>query len=69
MASDPRRRFTRKQKAALYIAADGKCESCGVQLLPGWHGDHVTSHAHGGPTDLINGAALCADCNWRKGNK
>ncbi|MDG4792090.1 hypothetical protein O7626_40450 [Micromonospora sp. WMMD1102] len=37
---DPRRRFNDTERAALYLAADGKCTGCGVVLQPGWHADH-----------------------------
>lgn len=64
-----RRRFNRDERAALYAAADGKCESCGIDLQPGWHADHIHPHSEGGPTDVINGAALCPSCNHKKGSK
>lgn len=62
------RRFSRSQRTALYLTADGKCESCGNDLDPGWHADHVHPHSRGGPTDVINGAALCPSCNLKKGD-
>lgn len=62
------RRFSRTQRVALYLAADGMCESCGTELKPGWHADHVYPHSKSGPTDVINGAALCPSCNQKKGN-
>lgn len=64
---DPRRRFNGTERAALYLAADGRCQACGVELEPGWHGDHVTAHSRSGPTDVINGQALCPPCNLHKG--
>ncbi len=64
---DPRRRFTAAERVALFLAADGKCESCGTELEPGFHSDHVYAHTHGGPTDVVNGAALCPPCNLKKG--
>ena len=67
--TDPRRRFNSRERVALWLAADGKCESCGVELTAGWHADHVIPHSKGGPTDSYNGAALCAQCNLKKGNK
>jgi superfamily II DNA or RNA helicase len=68
MGADPRRRFSSKQRVALYLAADGRCEQCGTQLEAGWHADHVHPHSKGGDTDVINGAALCPPCNLKKGN-
>lgn len=62
-----RRRFNRRERTALYLAADGRCENCGRELEPGWHGDHVQPWSRGGDTDVINGQALCPDCNLEKG--
>ncbi len=64
-----RRRFNKSERAAMYLAADGKCEECGIQLEPGWHGDHVNPYSKNGITDVINGQALCPPCNLKKGNK
>lgn len=66
--STPRRRFNSSERAALYLAADGRCGECDIVLQPGWHGDHVTPYSAGGPTDVINGQALCPSCNLKKGN-
>jgi superfamily II DNA or RNA helicase len=66
---DPRRRFNAHERAALYLAADGRCTSCGVTLEPGWHADHENAWSRGGPTDVINGQALCPTCNLTKGTK
>lgn len=63
----PRRRFNSSERAALYLAADGRCTECGADLESGWHGDHVTPYSAGGPTDVINGQALCPTCNLKKG--
>jgi superfamily II DNA or RNA helicase len=65
----PRRRFNTAERVALYLAADGHCAECGIPLEPGWHGDHVTPYSAGGPTDVINGQALCPTCNLQKGNR
>ena len=65
--TDPRRRFNSRERTALYLAADGRCSACGTELRPGWHGDHITPHTAGGPTDVLNGQALCPACNLLKG--
>jgi superfamily II DNA or RNA helicase len=62
-----RRRFNASERAALYLAAGGRCTACGSQLEPGWHADHIAPHVRGGPTDVINGQALCPPCNLEKG--
>lgn len=64
-----RRRFNTSERSALYLAANGKCESCGTELQPGWHADHVEPFSKGGVTDVINGSALCPSCNLAKGSK
>lgn len=64
-----RRRFNSTERAALYIAADGKCSICGTALAPGWHADHVHPHSKGGATDVVNGQALCPACNLHKGSR
>lgn len=66
--TDPRRRFNSRERVALYLAADGRCSRCGAELEPGWHGDHIDPHSRGGPTDVINGQALCPRCNLEKGS-
>jgi hypothetical protein len=69
VAKDPRRLFSDKQRQAIYLAANGRCQQCGIQLEAGWHADHVVPHSKGGPTDIANGAALCPTCNITKSNK
>ena len=64
-----RRRFNANERSALYHAAGGRCEECDVALKPGWHADHVHPWTHGGVTDVLNGAALCPQCNLKKGTK
>lgn len=53
------------------MAADGKCcnPRCRRDLEPGWHGDHINPHSAGGPTDVVNGQALCPECNLKKGSR
>lgn len=67
--NDSRRRFNASERALLYLAAGGRCENCGAELEPGWHADHRVPYSAGGPTDVINGQALCPDCNLKKGNR
>lgn len=63
------RRFSKRERVALWLHADGKCGLCGVELGPGFHADHVHPWSLGGETDVINGAALCPKCNQIKSNK
>jgi superfamily II DNA or RNA helicase len=64
-----RRRFSDHERVDLFLAADGRCGKCGVQLEPGWHADHEHPWSRGGKTDMINGQALCPQCNLQKGSK
>jgi len=66
-APDPRRRFSQRERTALYLAAAGRCARCGVELPPSWHADHQRPRSQGGRTDLVNGQALCPSCNVNKG--
>jgi superfamily II DNA or RNA helicase len=67
--NEDRRHFSGRERVALYLVQDGRCALCGVELESGWHADHVTPWSHGGATDVLNGQALCAPCNLKKGNK
>jgi superfamily II DNA or RNA helicase len=62
------RSFSRKQKRALYLAADGRCKKCAADLQEGWHADHIVPYDKGGGTTIDNGQALCPECNQRKSN-
>lgn len=63
-----RRRFSGRERTALFLAADGSCSGCGAGLEPGWHADHVQPWSKYGETDVSNGQALCPPCNLRKGD-
>jgi superfamily II DNA or RNA helicase len=73
-----RRRFTDREKAAIYAAAGGRCQcagcdacglhGCDAPLAEGWHADHDFPWSKGGKTRLTNGRALCPPCNRKKGS-
>lgn len=65
------RHFNRTQRTALFLYARGRCANpaCMQPLEQGWHADHRHPWSGGGPTDLLNGQALCAVCNLRKAAK
>jgi len=67
-ARDFRRRFSRSERVALFVAAGGRCSCCGTPLDSSFHADHREAWAHGGATDVINGQALCGPCNQAKGD-
>lgn len=64
-----KRHFSRGEREVLFLAADGQCARCGVDLERGWHADHVDAYSRGGDTDVVNGQALCPKCNLKKGDK
>jgi HNH endonuclease len=63
-----RRFFSNSERSALFMVAGGKCESCGTDLLAGWHADHTKPWSRRGKTVVGNGQALCAMCNLVKGD-
>jgi len=67
MASKHRRTFSRRERTALFLVADGSCSVCGATLEKGWHADHIHPWHAGGATDVGNGQALCPQCNRKKG--
>lgn len=67
--TDTRRFFNSRERLALYQAANGKCQMCGKPLDASFHADHVQPYSAGGLTDVLNGQALCDDCNLKKGTR
>jgi HNH endonuclease len=68
---DPRRAFSRAEKALLLERAGHRCEH--HSRLLGWcretealQADHVHPHSRGGVTDIANGQALCRRHNRGK---
>lgn len=64
-----KRRFNKSERLLLALLADGRCESCGLQLPRDFHADHVKAWSKGGSTTVANGQALCARCNLAKGDR
>ena len=64
-----RRLFNGRERIALYLVADGKCQECKKELGAVWHADHIVPFSKGGETHVSNGQALCAGCNLTKGCK
>ncbi len=64
-----RRRFSRAQRVALFLAAGGRRQRCGRALGRDWHADHHVPWSAGGRTDLPNGRALCGPCNTTDGER
>ncbi len=64
-----RRHFSKKEREALFLAADGTERTQWPPLSDDWHADHIVPHALGGVTDVTNGQALTAQENLSKGKK
>lgn len=60
---------SKKLRAALYAAHDGKCARCGEPLPDDWHADHIVPWVHTHRTNIHEMQALCAKCNLEKGTK
>ena len=41
----------------------GKCAYCGIELIKGWHVDHINPKSCGGGNELENLNPACKDCN------
>jgi len=61
---DPRRFFTVAQKRMILARQSGKCAICKKKLDRRYtQYDHKIEWADGGPTEVNNGQALCANCH------
>ena len=62
---DPRRLFTKKQKAEIFLRAEGHCELCERKLGPDepWVAGHELAHGLGGKTNVENGRVECVKCS------
>lgn len=72
MIPEDRKPLTRKQRAELFLRADGKCENkdCGARLTAkGWQADHDEELWMGGSNDIANYRALCVPCHKLKTKK
>jgi 5-methylcytosine-specific restriction endonuclease McrA len=65
----PRRRWTRLERLAAYVRAEGLCQECKATLSPAFHVDHIVPVSAGGRTELSNARALCPKCNLEKGSR
>lgn len=64
-----RRSFSLRQRLILTLVSGGRCAICGERLRKSFHADHVVPFSKNGTTTLLNGQALCAACNLKKGSK
>lgn len=64
-----RRKFSKREREALYLAADGKSDLSGLPLGADFHADHIVPFSAGGATDVSNGQALTPLENLMKSDK
>lgn len=60
---------SKKLRAALYYAFDGKCAICGCDLPDDWHADHIIPWSATHKTNVHEMQPLCPECNLAKGKK
>jgi len=61
---DPKRVFSKNEKADALKERGGTCEQCGEKLdVDDAKGHHIERHADGGPTTKDNLANVCEDCH------
>jgi superfamily II DNA or RNA helicase len=63
-----RRHFNKRERRAIYLAADGLSEISGEPLSDDWHADHIIPWSKGGLTNLANAQALSKNENLKKGS-
>lgn len=66
---DPRRKFNKNERDAIFMAADGKSEISGNPLPSDWHADHEKPWSKGGATDVGNGQASLPEENAAKSDE
>lgn len=60
---------SKKLRAALYAAHDGRCAICGESLPDNWHADHIKPWVISQRTNIHEMQPLCPKCNLEKGTK
>ncbi len=65
--ASPRTLRSKRLRAALWMAANGKCRICGNDLGDDWHADHIVPWSVSKRTNVHEMQALCPACNLRKG--
>ena len=59
--------FTGLQRTQIYLKSQGRCAMCKKLLNPAkWEADHIQPWSKGGPTEHLNGQALCIPCHQSK---
>lgn len=66
---DPRRTFTRAQKAKLFMRSQGKCDLCAEKITGPWIAGHIIAWTLGGRTETENGRVECTKCSKTTHNR
>lgn len=61
-----RRAFTKRQREVAWIAAEGRCENCRVEVGREFDIDHRLALFHGGAHSPDNWRVLCRPCHAEK---
>jgi 5-methylcytosine-specific restriction endonuclease McrA len=69
MTTQQRTLRSKRLRALLWYAADGKCQRCGAALGDDWEADHIVPWVKTRRTNVHEMQALCAACNRKKGAK
>jgi len=59
---------SKRDRALLWYAADGKCQRCGEPLGSDWEADHIEPWVKTQRTNVHEMQALCQKCNRQKGS-
>ncbi|NER04680.1 MAG: DEAD/DEAH box helicase family protein, partial [Okeania sp. SIO3C4] len=66
MSNQSRFLRSKRLRAALWYAANGKCQKCGCDLPTNWHADHIERWAETNRTNVHEMQALCPKCHYEK---
>ena len=66
MTNESRFLRSKRLRASLWYAADGKCQRCGCDLPSDWHADHIFRWAETCRTNVHEMQALCPKCHYEK---
>lgn len=66
MVKESRFLRSKRLRASLWYAADGKCQLCGCDMPSDWHADHIVRWVETHRTNLHEMQALCPQCHYTK---
>ncbi|MHC5935203.1 DEAD/DEAH box helicase family protein [Nostoc sp.] len=66
MVKDSRFLRSKRLRASLWYAADGKCQLCGCDMPSNWHADHIVRWAETHRTNVHEMQGLCPQCHYTK---